>query len=212
MICSCKVQCLVNKILFFCQTAPSLTPLPYIFWCQNLRGWGSFSFSTATLWSMEGCRVHLPAQAFKTLRGCPVPSWPVQALCEGFIGFPCNQRNTACSHALSLSPSLFPSPSPPLFSTLSFPQGRPTPGQRPFAVRPPSTHHEFSPDSVAQVSLDGTLGHHRLSSFLGSRGTLWPKGPLGRYLGDAPPSLRVFLSFCLVKRWGDDLFSRLDSH
>ena len=66
-----------------------------------------------------------------------------------------------------------------------------------------------APDPVAQVSYyDGTLGRHRLSSFLGSWGTLRPKGPLGRYLGDAPPSFRVFLSLCPAKRLGDDLFSR----
>ena len=36
------------------------------------------------LWSVEACRAHFPAQAFKTsedlLRGCPVPMWMVQAL------------------------------------------------------------------------------------------------------------------------------------
>ena len=93
----------------------------------------------------------------------------------------------------------------PLFSTLSFLRGRSTPGQRPFAIQLPSIHHTFSPDPVAQVSSDSTLEHHRLSSFLGSQGTLQPKGPLGRYLGDAPPSFRVScsLSLCPVKRLGD---------
>jgi len=77
----------------------------------------------------------------------------------------------------------------PLFSTLSFSQVRPTPEQRPFDIRPHSIHQEFSPDSVAQVSLDNILRCYRLSSFLSSRGTLWPKGPLGRYLGTLlPPS------------------------
>ena len=80
------------------------------------------------------------------------------------------------------------------FSTFSFPRDQPTPGQRPFAIRPPSIHHEFSPDPVAQVSLDGILGHHRLSSFLGSQGTLQLIGPLGRYLGDTSPSFRFSLS------------------
>ena len=86
----------------------------------------------------------------------------------------------------------------PLFSTFSFPQDGPTPGQRPFAIWPPSIHHEFSPDAVAQVS-------HRLLSFPDSQGTLQPKGLLERHLRDTPPSFRVSLSLCPVKRLGDDL-------
>ena len=104
-----------------------------------------------------------------------------------------------------------PSHSLPLFSTLSFLQDRPTPGQRPFAIRPPSIHHEFSPDPVAQVSSDSTLGPHRLSSFLGSWRT--PSGQKalwgGKWRTPLPPSEP--LSLCLVKRLRDDLFSRLDS-
>ena len=98
------------------------------------------------------------------------------------------------------------------FSTLSFPWDRTTPGQRPFAILPPSIHHEFLPDPVAQVSLDSTLDYcHRLLSFLGSQRTLWPKGPLGRYLGDAPPSLKVSLSLHLPGqkiRWRPFLSTR----
>ena len=144
---------------------------------------------------------HFPAWAFKTSsRGRPVPAWAVQALCKGCMGFSRTPRNTG--RLLSL----------PLFSTLSFSRDRPTPGQRPFTIQPPSIHHEFSPDPVAQVSSDSTLRHHRLSSFPGSRGTLRPKGPLGRDLGDAPPSFRVSLSLSLAEGLGDDLFSRPDSH
>ena len=48
----------------------------------------SLSFSLQLiLWSMETHRAHSPAWAFKTSsRGCPVPSWVVQALFKGFIG------------------------------------------------------------------------------------------------------------------------------
>ena len=70
-------------------------------------------------------------------------------------------------------------------------------GLLPFDL-PPSTTNSH-PDPVAQASSDGTLGHHRLSSFQGSQGTLRPKGPLGRYLGDAPPSFRVSLLFAQSK-------------
>ena len=81
------------------------------------------------------------------------------------------------------------------FSTLSFPRDQPTLGQRPFAIQPTSIHHEFSPDPTAQVSSDGTLGCHRLSSFLGSWRTLRPKGPLGRYTWRTPlPSFGASLS------------------
>ena len=49
------------------------------------------------------------------------------------------------------------------------------------------------PRILAQVRSDGTLGCHRLSSFPSALGALWPKGPLGRYLGDTPSSSRVSL-------------------
>ena len=135
------------------------------------------------LLSVEDCQSHFPSRAFKTsLRGCPVPSWAVQVLCKGFIGFPCNPRNIGLSLSL------------PLFSTLSFPRDRKTPGQRAFAIQPSSIHHQLSPDPVAHVSSNGTLGRHRLSSFPGSQGTLQSKGPLGSYFRDACPSFRVSLS------------------
>ena len=110
---------------------------------------------------------------------------------------------------LSLSVSL--SLSLPLFSTVSFSRDRPTVGRLPFAVRPHSIQHEFSPDPVAQVSSDSTLGCHRLSSFLDSQGTSQSKGSLWRYLGDTPPSFRLSLSLCQVEGLGDDLFSRPDN-
>ena len=62
------------------------------------------SFCLHSLRSMEAYRAHILARAFKTsLRRHPVPSWVVQALWMGFIGFPRNSRDTA----LSLSFSLF---------------------------------------------------------------------------------------------------------
>ena len=62
------------------------------------------SFCLHSLRSVEACHTHFLARAFMTsLRGCPVPSGAVQALCMGFIGFPHNPRDTA----LSLSFSLF---------------------------------------------------------------------------------------------------------
>ena len=54
-------------------------------------------------WSTEACQAHFPARASKIsqdfLRGCPEPTWAVQALSKGFIGFLCNPGNI----------SLFPS-------------------------------------------------------------------------------------------------------
>ena len=48
--------------------------------------------------SVEAYQAHFLAQAFKTsLRGCHGPSWAVQVLCMGFIGFPCNLRDIALS-------------------------------------------------------------------------------------------------------------------
>ena len=124
-----------------------------------------------------------------------LPEW-YEVQWKGFIGFPRNPRNTGFSL--------------PLFSTLSFPQDWPTPGQRPFAIWPPSIHHEFSPDTVAQVTLDGTLGCHRLLSFPGSWGTVQPKGPLGRYVRDTPTSVSLSLSLPGQKiRWRP--FSQPDS-
>ena len=64
----------------------------------------SFFCFQQVLWSVEAYRAHFLALAFKTsLRGCPVPSWVVQVLCMGFIGFPCDPGDIA----LSLSFSLF---------------------------------------------------------------------------------------------------------
>ena len=60
-------------------------------------------------WSTEAFRVHFPAWASKTsqdfLRGCPVPTWVVQALSKGFIGFQHNPGNISLflSFFLSLS-------------------------------------------------------------------------------------------------------------
>lgn len=141
------------------------------------------------LQSVKACRAHFPPGLSRTPQE--------DALCL-------RERYKSCGRALlvfHVTRGILASLSLPLFSTLSFPQDQPTPGQRPFAIQPPSTH------PVAQVSSDSTLGRHRLSSFPGSWGTLRPKGPLGRYLGDAPPSFRVSLSLCPVKRLGDDLFS-----
>ena len=54
------------------------------------------------LQSMETYWAHFLAQALKTsLRGRPVPSWAVQVPCMGFLGFPCNPRDTALSLFLS---------------------------------------------------------------------------------------------------------------
>ena len=62
------------------------------------------SFCLHSLQSMEACWTHFLTQAFKTsLRGHPVPSWDVQVLCMGFIGFPSNLRDTALSLSFSLS-------------------------------------------------------------------------------------------------------------
>ena len=72
------------------------------------------SFCLHSLWSMETCRAHSLAQAFKTfLRGHPVLLWAVQVLCMGFIGFPCNPRDTALSLSLSFSLFLFIDSGPP---------------------------------------------------------------------------------------------------
>ena len=56
------------------------------------------SFCLHSLRSVEACHTHFLARAFMTsLRGRPVPSGAVQALCMGFIGFPHNSRDTALS-------------------------------------------------------------------------------------------------------------------
>ena len=53
-------------------------------------------------WSLETCRAHFSARAFKTsLRGHPVPLWAVQVLCKGLIGFPHNPRDISLSLLLS---------------------------------------------------------------------------------------------------------------
>ena len=100
----------------------------------SIRAWVPVSFFLSLslslslgliLWSAEACWAHFPAQAFQTFsRGCPMPSGAVQVLCKSFIGFPRNPKNIGLFLSL------------PLFSTLSFPWDRPTPGQRPFAIRP----------------------------------------------------------------------------
>ena len=50
-------------------------------------------------WSAEACRALFPARASKTsqdfLRGCPEPTWAVQALSEGFIGFQGNPEHSS---------------------------------------------------------------------------------------------------------------------
>ena len=60
---------------------------------SSTRGLGPYVFLSLSLpfrlilWSIKTCWAHSPAQASKTLsRGCPVPSWVVQALLKGFIG------------------------------------------------------------------------------------------------------------------------------
>ena len=162
MICSCKVPG-----SFFFQTSPSLLPLPYIFgadaWEAEVP---SYSHSSRpALQSVETCWAHFPTRAFKTSsRGHPAPSWAVQALSVYGLYWFSMYPEEYWPLFLSL----------PLFSPFSFSWDQPTPGQRPFAIWPPSIHHEFSPDPVAQVSSDGTLGRHRPSSFLGSQGTLRP--------------------------------------
>ena len=72
------------------------------------------SFCLHSLRNVEICQAHLLTQAFKTfLRGRPVPSWAVQVLCMGFIGFPHNPRDTALSLSLSFSLFLFIDSGPP---------------------------------------------------------------------------------------------------
>ena len=62
------------------------------------------SFCLHSFWRVETCQAHSLTRAFKTsLRGYPVPSWVVQVLCMGFIGFPHNPRDTALSLFFSLS-------------------------------------------------------------------------------------------------------------
>ena len=122
-------------------------------------------------------------------------SWTVQVLCKGFIGFPHNPRNTGLSLSLFLFSLYF------LFHETDQFQDR---GLLPFDLPPSTTNSHLDP--VAQVSSDSTLGCHRLlSSFPFSRGTLQPKGPLGRFLGDTPPSFTVSLS--LFARSKDEVTS-----
>ena len=67
------------------------------------------------LQSVETYWAHFLARAFKTsLRGCPVPSWVVQVLCMGFIGFPRSPRDIALSLSFSLSFRQLQSPGPSL--------------------------------------------------------------------------------------------------
>ena len=177
-------------------------PLPYIFGAETREvEVPSYSHSPRpALGSVEACRAHFPAWAFKTSsRGCPVPREPYKPCKRALLVFHIPWGILA---SLSLSSCFLYT----VFWETDQLQDR---GLLPFDL-PPSTTNSH-PDPVAQASSDGTLGHHRLSSFQGSQGTLRPKGPLGRDLGDTPPSFRVSLSLCLVEELGDDLFSRPDS-
>ena len=62
------------------------------------------SFCLHSLWSVEACRTHFLARAFKTsLRGRPVPLWVVQVLYMGFIDVTGSLRDTALSLLFPLS-------------------------------------------------------------------------------------------------------------
>ena len=89
-------------LLKICKPAFLLIKYP----CST-RDWGPLHpFCLQSCRSLETCWAHFLTQAFKTsLRGHPVPSWDVQVLCMGFIGFPSNLRDTALSLSLCL---LFP--------------------------------------------------------------------------------------------------------
>ena len=172
----------------FFWTLCSLTPLPY----RNPGGWGSFSFSTSS----------------------EHRSLPSSLSCPGFQDL---LERTPCAFVSGTSPvkglywffhvpqgilvSLFSSFLYTFFST------RPTnPGNG--LCHSTSLHlPRILTDPVAQGSSDSTPGRHRLSFFLGSRGTLRSKGPLGEVLGGCP-SFFQSLSLCPVKRLDDDFSSR----
>ena len=64
------------------------------------------------LWSVEAYWALFLARVFKTsLKWRPVPSWAVQVLCMGFIGFPRNLRDIALSLFLSFRRLQSPGPS-----------------------------------------------------------------------------------------------------
>jgi len=64
------------------------------------------------LWSVEAYWALFLTRAFKTsLKWRPVPSWAVQVLCMGFIGFPRNLRDIALSLFLSFRRLQSPGPS-----------------------------------------------------------------------------------------------------
>ena len=68
------------------------------------------SFCLHSLWSVEAGWAHFLARAFKTsLRGHPVPSWAVQVLSKGFIGFPHTPRNIGLSLSSSFLYTFFSS-------------------------------------------------------------------------------------------------------
>ena len=101
VICSCKVP-----VSFFFWTAPSLTPLPYIFGAEIREVEVPSHSPQPVLQSVEAWQAHFPTQAFKiSSRGCAVPLWAVQVLCKGCIGFPHNPKNIGLFISLSLSSS-----------------------------------------------------------------------------------------------------------
>ena len=80
---------LISMLIKYPCSTRDLSPLHPSFYLQLL------------LQSMETYWAHFLTQAFKTsLRGRPVPSWVVQVLCMGFIGFPHNLRDIALSLSL----------------------------------------------------------------------------------------------------------------
>ena len=94
---------LISMLIKYPCSTRDLSPLHPSFYLQLL------------LQSMETYWAHFLTQAFKTsLRGHPVPSWVVQVLCMGFIGFPHNPRDIALSVFFSLSLGWLQSPGPGL--------------------------------------------------------------------------------------------------
>ena len=101
VICSCRVS-----VSSFLQTSPSPVPLPYNFGDKTQEVEVPSHSPWPALWRVETCQAHFPAWAFKiSSRGRPVPSWAIQALCKGFIGFPHTPRNIGLSLSLFLSSS-----------------------------------------------------------------------------------------------------------
>ena len=185
VICSCRVS-----VLSFLQTSPSPVPLPYNFGGKTQEVEVPSHSPWPALRSVEACQAHFPAQAFKTSSrdALRLHEW-YKPWIRALLVFHVPQGILA---SLSLFLSL------PLFSTLSFSWDRPTPGQRPFAIRPPSIHHKFLPDPVAQGSSDGTLGRHRLL-ISGFPGNPPAKRPSGEALGRSPSLLRSLSPFARSK-------------